>query len=316
MADTFVSTNYNGNLNEFVYKVMGLGAETAEKGGYHLIPDVAYKEEIDRLETTENPFTDYTDDTPTTGATATTLKKRDLTPSKFTVWGQITPSVWLSIWKKWRAVGTLTQLNANPSFLAEVFSLEKNAATRQLDLLFWQGDTTAGAASPLRFFDGIEKLIDADSDSDVQAVSNLGLITSANIYNILEACHAKIPKYLRKDPNFKFKMNYNTWDIAQNAELDVKKTTVGVLDQGERMKYRGIEIEPYSNMSDNRIIGVTTSNAESSNFVLGMLASFDSEISGMKVEKKDLSNTTRYRFDGMAGVQYRYGGHIVSYLGS
>lgn len=316
MADTFVSTNYNGDLNDFLYRVFGLGAETAEKGGFHLIPDVAYKEELDRLETTENPFTDYTDDTPSTGATATTLKKRELSPSKFTVWGQITPSAWLPIWRKYRAQGTLTELNANPQFLADVFALVRNAATRQLDLLFWQGDTTAGAASPLRFFDGIEKLIDADSDSDVNVVGNLGIISTANIYDVLAACHAKIPNVLRNDPDFKFKVNYNTWDIIQTAELDVKKTTVGILDNGDRMRYRGIEIQPFSSMSDNRIIGAKTSSAENSNFVMGMLAALDREISSMKIEKKDLSNITRYRFDGMAAVNYRYGGHIVSYLGS
>ncbi len=313
MADTFVSTNYNGDLNDFVYKVMGLGAQTAEKGGYHLIPDVAMKEELDFLETTEDPFTDYVEDTPSSGATATTMKKRELSPSKFTVWGQISPAAWLPIWRKYRSVGTLTQLSANPQFLMDVFELVKNASARQLDKLFWQGDTAAGGASPLRFFDGIIKKIEADSDSNVIFVTPAGNIVQANVVSILQAVYAAIPNKFFDDPDFKIMMNTGDFKLLQYFNNDAKKTTVGVLDENIGRLFLEKRIEHFNNLPASHIVAAKTSSAENSNFVLGMYASLDSEMMGLKVEKKELSNITRYRFDGMADAQYRFGGDIVYY---
>ncbi len=313
MADTFVSTNYNGDLNEFLYRVFGLGNETARKGGYHLIPDVAYKEELDFLETTEDPMTDYTEDTPSTGETATTMKKRELVPTKFTVWGTISPVAWLPIWRKYRSIGTLTQLSANPSFLADVFDLVKNASARQLDKLFWQGDTAAGGASPLRFVDGVQKRIEADSDTNVIFVTPAGTITQANVVDILEAVYDAIPNKFYEDSSFTIKMNTGDFKLLQYFNNDAKKTTVGVLDEQIRRLFLEKRIEHFSNLEASHIVACKTANTEDSNLVMGMYASLEDEAMGMKVEKKDLSNITRYRFDGMADTQYRYGGDIVYY---
>lgn len=313
MADTFVSTNYNGDLNDYLYKVMGLGAQTAQKGGYHLIPDVAMKEELDFVETTEDPFTDYTDDTPSTGETATTMKKRELNPQKFTVWGQITPSAWLPIWRKYRSIGTLTQLSANPQFLRDVFELVKNASMRQLDKLFWQGDTAAGGASPLRFLDGMIKKIEADSDTNVIFVTPAGTIVKANVVTILESVYDAIPDKFFEDQEAKIMMNTGDFKLLQYFNNDAKKTTVGVLDESIKRLFLEKRIEHFTNLPASHVIAAKTSNAENSNFVMGMYADLESEIMGMKIEKKELSNITRYRFDGMADVQYRYGGDIVYY---
>ena len=313
MAITFGSTNYNGDLNDFLYKVMGLGAETAQKGGYHLIPDVAMKEELDYLETDEDPFTDYTDDTPTLNEQNTVMTKRELSPSKFTVWGSITPSVWLPIWRKYRSQGTLTQLSANPQFLADVFELVRNASARQLDKLFWQGDTTAGAGSPLRFFDGIIKKLTTDSDGNVIFVPAAGAITQANVVARLQDMYSATPDKYLEDPDFKIMMNTGDFKLLQFFNNDAKKTTVGVLEQNIQRLFLEQRIVNLTNLPASHMVGVKTSNAESSNLVLGMYASLESETMGMKIEKKELSNITRYRFDGMADAQYRYGGDIVFY---
>jgi hypothetical protein len=313
MADTFVSTNYNGELNDYLYKVLGLGAQTAQKGGYHLIPDVNSKEELDYLETDEDPMTDYTDDTPTTGEANTTLKKREVEPSKFTVWGKITPSAWLPIWRKYRSQGTLTQLNANPQFLGDVFAVVGNATARQLDKLFWQGDKAAGAASPLRFIDGVIKKIEADSDTNITFVTPAGSITKTNVVDILEAIYTAMPDKFFDDPDFKIHMNTGDYKLLQFFNNDVKKTTVGVLDENIRKLFLEKRIEHFTNLPASHIVAAKTMSSEQSNLVLAMYASLENEMMGLKVEKKELSNITRYRFDGMADAQYRYGGDIVYY---
>lgn len=313
MPITVAATNYNGELDQYLYKVMGLGAQTAQKGGYYLKAGVNYKDQLDRLETNEDPFTDYTDDTPTLGENSTTKKKRDIIPEKFTVWGSITPSQWLPVFRKYRAQGTLTQLSANPSFMRDVFDLVSNSAQRQLDKLFWQGDKAAGAASPLRFLDGMHKKIEADSDTDVIFVTPAGAITKANVVSILEAVYSAIPDKFFDDPDFKIHMNTGDYKLLQFFNNDAKKTTVGVLDENIRRLFLEKRIEHFTNLKQSHIIGAKTMNAESSNFVMAMWADLMDEVMGMKIEKKDLSNITRYRFDGMADVQYRYGGDIVYY---
>lgn len=313
MAVTLTSTNYNGELDQYLYKVMGLGSQTAEKGGYYLKPGVNYKDQLDKLIADEDPMTDYTDDTPSAGESAVAKSKRDLSPQKFTVWGSITPSVWLPVWRKYQAQGTLTQLSANPQFLQDVFDLVSNTAKRQLDKLFWQGDVAAGGASPLRFFDGIIKKIEADSDTDVTFVTPAGAIVKANVVAILEAVYDAIPDKFFDDPDFRIMMNTGDFKLLQYFNNDAKKTTAGVLDESIRRLFLEKRIEHFTNLPASHIVAAKTMNAPSSNFVLGMWASLQDEIMGMKIEKKDLSNITRYRFDGMADCQYRYGGDIVYY---
>lgn len=313
MAVTVTSTNFNGELNEFLYLVLGLGSQTAEKGGYHLITGINMKEQLDKLIITEDPMATYTDDTPSAGESAVAKTKRELSPLKATVWGSITPSVFLPVWRKYRSLGTLTQLSANPQFLADVFELTSNATKRQIDKLFWQGNTAAGGGSPLRFWDGMIKLIEADSDSDVTFVTPAGTIVKANVVAILEAFYSAIPDKFLENPNFRIMMNTGDWKLLQFFNNDAKKTTVGVLDTAIARTFLETRIDHFTNLTASRIVGTVVSNAPSSNFVQGMYASLEDEISGMKIEKKELSSITRYRFDMMGSVQYRYGGDIVYY---
>jgi len=314
MADTFSGTLYNGSLNDYLYLVLGLESETARKGGYHLIPNIAKEEELDRLSTTENPFTDYTDDTPTLDETATTLDLRTLLPKKFMAWGSITPAAWLPIWKKYRSQGTLTQLRANPKFMMDVFKLVKNASLRQFDLLFWQGDTLAGAASPLRFYDGIIKQLTADSDGDIINVLPAGAITQLNVVDILVSFYKAIPAKFLDDPNFKIKMNTGDYTLLQLFNNDVKKSTVGVLDQMVMNLFLNKKIEHFNNLPASHIVGTHTSNSADSNLVAGVWADLNNEMSGMQLSvNEQLSKKTKYRFDGTGSANYRYGGDIVFY---
>jgi len=260
MAVTVTSTNYNGTLDQYLYKVMGLGAETARKGGYFLKAGVNYKDQLDKLIATDDPFTDYTDDTPSTGESAVTKTKRELNPAKFTVWGSITPSAWLPVWRKYRAMGTLTELSANPQFLADVFELVAESAQRQLDKLFWQGDTAAGAASPLRFFDGIIKKIEADSDTDVNFVTPAGAITQANVVDILEAVWKAIPDKFFEDADYKIHMNTGDFKLLQLYNNDAKKTTVGVMDETISRLFLEKRIVNFTNLPASRIVAAKTMN--------------------------------------------------------
>ncbi|MCP5077103.1 MAG: hypothetical protein GY951_03490 [Psychromonas sp.] len=108
-------------------------------------------------------------------------------------------------------------------------------------------------------------------------------------------------------------MNTGDFKLLQFSNNSVKKTTVGVLGENINRLFLEKRIEHFTNLPASRIVAAKTMNAEQSNLVLAMYASLESEMMGLKIEKKELSNITRYRFDGMADAQYRFGGDIVYY---
>jgi hypothetical protein len=313
MAITVNATNYNGSLNDFLYEVIGLGNDVLEKGGAHLIAGVNYKEQLDYLETDDDPFEDYTDNDP--GFAGTTTKyKRELVPEKMTLSGKITPSAWLPVWEKYRAQGTLTELRENPAFMMEVVNLIKNAANRQLAKLFWQGDKGAGAASPLRFFDGVIKKLTADSDTNVIFVTPAGAITQANVVDILQAVYSAMPDKYIDDPDWKILMNSGDFKLLQFYNNNVKETSVGVLDEVVRRLFLEKRIIHFTSLPASNVIGAKVSNAEDSNLVLGMYFDVDSEFGSMRVDYvTNFSKVVGYRVDLMADCNYRYGGDIVFY---
>ena len=313
MSVTLGSTNFNGTLDAFLYKVFGLGNDVAQKGAIHMINDIVKMKQLDNLSTQENPFEDYTDDEPTFG-NASVKNKRDLTPQKMTISGTITTSDWLPVWEKYRAQGTLTQLRTNPAFLADVLDLVKNAANRQMALLIWQGDTTAGAASPLRFFDGFLKLIGLDGS--VVNVANQGIITQANVFDIIAEVYKAIPDKYMEDPDYKLHMSTTDWRLLQLANNDVNKTTNGILDKEIKRLFLEQRIEHFQSLPKNKIIGAHSANTADSNFVLGMYFDMDDEFSSINIDKRsNFSKKIGYRVDVMAGVQYRYGADLLFYDG-
>ncbi len=311
MAITNTATNFNGTLDEFLYLVLGLGNDVTEKGAAHLITDIAYMKQLDHLVTAEDPFEDYTDDDPTFG-NATTKDKRDLEPKKMTISGTITPSAWLAVWKKYRSEGTLTELRANAAFLQDVIMLVKNSANRQLAKLFWQGDVAAGGASPLRFFDGIIKQVEADGT--VVNVTPAGIITQANVFDIIAACYKVIPDKFIEDPDYKLHMSTADFRLLQLANNDVNKTTNGVLDKEIKRLFLEQRIEHFQSLPKDRIVGAHSSNAEDSNLLLGMYFDVDAEFSNIRVDwLTKFSKKVGYRVEIMAVAQYRYVADILYY---
>lgn len=311
MAITVNATNYDGSLDEFVYLVMGLGNDVAQKGAIHMIPNVSSKIQLDYMTTEEDPFNDYSDAQPSfTGVT--TKYKNDLEPQKFQMDGIITPSAWMSVWKKYSSKGNLTGLRANPALLRDVIMLIKNAANNQLSKLIWQGDTAAGGASPLRFFDGLIKLIDASADTI--NVTPAGAITQANVSAILESVYTAIPDKFIENPDFKIIMSTADFRLLQLFNNSVNETTNGILAKNVQRLFLEQRIEHFQYLPKNHIIGAVAKQTEDSNLVLGMYYDLEQEFNAININYIG-SHDMRvgYRVNMMAGVQCRYFGDIVFY---
>lgn len=309
------STNYNGELDGFLYEVLQDGADflSADVAAAYQKTGVRKKEQLDRIVYDANPFEDYTTGNPAF-ASGADKNKRDIEPKKITLSGTIEPDEWLAEWDRYAPNGNLTNLMANPTFLRRVLDLALNAGWTQLADLFWQGDVTAGPANPLRFFDGIVTEAIADTDTDVTFVTPAGVITQANIVDRLIDCYKAMPNKFLKDPNYKFNVSVEDYKLLQLYNTDVKKTTVGVLDQIIKNLFMEQRIVPSLGFPKDHILGTHSSLTPDSNLVFANYFSLDSEFQGIQVAKTaNLGKVYGYRVDFMADAQYRAGADILLY---
>lgn len=322
-TNSFVSTNYNGDLDQHLYEVMQEGADflgDAGGGGMEPTPAAAYmktgiakKSQLDRIKYTEDPFEDYVTTNPGFGS-GSSKEKRDIEPKKMTLSGTFQPDEWLADWEEYQPNGTLTDMVMNPRFQAIIMNLALNAGWTQLAKLFWQGDVTAGGASPLRFFDGIITRLIADSDTDVSFVTPAGVITQANVVDRLVDMYNAIPNKFLKDPNYRINMSFDDFKLLQLFNNDAKKTTVGVLDENIRNLFLNKRIVPYLGLPKDHLVGARNTGMQDSNFVFGTYFSLDSEFTGIQIAKtENLGKVWGYRVDFMADTQYRAGEDVVLY---
>lgn len=322
-TNSFVSTNYNGDLDKHLYEVMQDGADflgDAGGNGMEATPAAAYmktgiakKTQLDRIKYTVDPFEDYVTTNPGFGS-GSSKEKRDIEPKKMTLSGTFQPDEWLGDWEEYQPNGTLTTMVMNPKFQAIIMNLALQAGWTQLAKLFWQGDVGAGGASPLRFFDGIITRLIADSDTDVTFVTPAGAITQANVVDRLVDMYNAMPDKFMKDPNYRFNMSFDDFKLLQLFNNDAKKTTVGVLDENIKNLFLHKRIVPYLGLPKDHIVGSRNSGMQDSNFVFGNYFSLDSEFTGIQIAKTaNLGKVWGYRVDFMADTQYRAGEDVVLY---
>ena len=322
-TNSFVSTNFNGNLDEFLYQVMQDGADfMGDAGGNGIDPTPAAafmktgtrdKTQLDRVKYTEDPFENYVTTAPTF-ASGSSKEKRDVEPKKMTLSGTFQPDEWLADWDPYAPTGTLTALLMNPQYQAKIMELALNAAWTQLAKLFWQGDVGAGGGSPLRFFDGIITRLIADSDTDVTFITPAGVITQANVVDRLVDMYNATPNKFLKDPNYKIHTSFEDFKLLQLFNNDSKKTAVGVLDEQVRSLFLNKRIVPYLGLPKDHLVGARNTGAVDSNFVFDTYFSMTDEFTGMQIDKvENLGKVWGYRVDFMADSQYRSGEDVTLY---
>jgi hypothetical protein len=319
MAGTIVpgATNYNGTLEEYFYMSMYDGMEFLNPGfgAAYQKTGVRKKTQLDKMIYTQNPLENYTEGNPGFGSGAT-KSKRDIEPKKMTLSGTFTPDEWLGEWDRYAPNGNLTSLMMNPAFLRRVVELALNASWDQIERLFWQGDYSLYGAgtSPLRFFDGIITRLIADTETDVTFVTPQGVISEGNADAIIKSVYQAIPNRFKRDPNYKMHVSHEDFDILQFRDIDVKKSTDGILEQKIRKFYLGKEIVPYNGMKKDHIIGAHSNTSQDSNLVFGTYFGLDAEFNSIQVAKiENLGVKYGFRVDFMADTQYRSGRDISLY---
>lgn len=306
MAVTITNTNYNGDVIKMLYRVLGVGNQVIEKGAAYLETGISTKRSIPSISIADNPMGTY--ETTPTGETADTdYVERTMTMVKTMLYETIDPVVWQDIWDEFKSTGaTFTNLALNPQIMSAVMDLYKNAVGRQMAQEFWNGTT---------FITGIIPL--AVADGNVVDVTNIGVITETNVFDVIQDVWDAIPDQFIEDDQFKIWLSTTDWRKAQAKNRSLSESTNGALDTTVKNIFLSKRIDHMTSIPANTVIACKGTSGQDSNLIFGFYATPDAELGAPIIDK--VANNSRSMFvrvDFKIDANYRAGSEIVLYQGS
>lgn len=266
MASPVFSSNYNGDVLDYIVTEAVVGNEAVEKGSVYVIPDVSYKLSIAKMVSSANPIIDR-EAMPTTKSATVTWSEATLQPVEMMIYiPDINPRIFEAAWRQFQPKGALPNKVLDPRIQRTFADVVLKQAQKQIGNLLWAGDTTLASTSPLHFFNGY--VTRAAASSTNIDVTNIGVITAANIIAILEDVVEAIPDALYDDSDFVIHMRTSTFRLYQEAVRLLTYKGQGPADVVPAT-YAGFEIRHYSGFPVNVILGAKATTGTDSNLYAG-----------------------------------------------
>jgi hypothetical protein len=309
MPNPTITTSYAGNDIGKILQLSVVGNEAVKKGSFYIHEDVQKEKEITRGFVSDNIIQEY-QAMPTVPSNALSFTPRKLAPKKMMIYDLINPMDFQSFWEQYQPEGPLADKVLNRDIQRVILEMYTKKSDNQLGRIIWQGNTAAGATSPLRFFNGI--VTTAIADSTVIDVTPAGVITESNVIAVLTACDSAIPDALYEDPTMIIHMNTGDFRKYQNAII--AKTYKG---QGEAEKvpaiFKGREIRTYSGFPANYIM-VAKADTNPINTALHMGVNMVNDPENLKLERwRPEGDLYFLKASFMMDVNYAFGEEIVLY---
>lgn len=310
MALTLSNTNYDGEVLEQIYAVMGIGNEVGRKGAATVIPDISLKKSLPKLSRTNRPFGTYTAGAPTADTVTTSYAERTLEPADMMLYEEFIPNEFHDVWKAFQSVGDFTNLELNKKLMMAILELYEDGMGEHMSELFWSADTGSGTPT-LAYFNGL--VTRGMADPNVINPTPLGAITGANFFEILSATWNAIPNKLLEDPDFALHMNTTDYKLMQTANTELRKDFVGVFGQSLESMYQNNKIKHFSGFPQNYILGGKAVASEAkTNMFLGVWVPHEME--NVRVDRvSNASDTWFVRINAKADANYREASEIVLY---
>jgi hypothetical protein len=139
------------------------------------------------------------------------------------------------------------------------------AASEQLERLLWRGDTAAGPASALRFFDGwIKQLVTAGADTVPSAVD----INTGNFATQMNLMHAQIIAKFPEawtGPDFYLRVPMDVWGLYLAHIAGQNNVSGQLTDHANTQGYwNGVKLKPVTGLAASTMVA-----SESRNFAVG-----------------------------------------------
>jgi hypothetical protein len=261
-ASPVLTSNYNGDVLDYIIQETVIGNEVVDKGSVFVIEDVPSKLSIAKMVSTANPII-AREAMPTTKSATVTWSEATLTPAEMMIYiPDINPRIFEAAWRPFQPKGALPDKILDPNIQKVFADVVIKQASKQVGKLLLQGDTTSGTAA-LAFFNGY--FTRAASSATNIDVSNLGVITTANVQAILEACNQAVPDAIYDDPDMVFHMNTGDFRKYQQSVRQLSYKGQGPAEDVPA-EYGGREIRYYSQAPANKILVAKATTGTDSNF--------------------------------------------------
>ena len=260
MASVTVTSNYVGEVADILLSLTKVGNQAIEKGSVYLQAGVQKEIFLPRFNASADQLQDRQED-PNAPSDSFAYDERSIAPLDAMFFDTVNPRNFEDVWREFQPVGPLVDRVDNPKIQAAIMEETMSTIATQLGKLIWQGDTAAGGASPLRFFDGYRKILLADGAT---AVTPEGALTSANILSILDKTVAAIEDAVYDDPNMIIHMSTSAFRKYEAASRSLDFKGSAITDSGEA-RYAGFEVRHYSGMEADTIIVAKSTAGKDSN---------------------------------------------------
>ena len=303
---TSITTTYAGEFASKYIAAALLGADTLDKGLVEIMPNVHYKQVIQKVGTDDIVKDATCDFTPTS---TLTLSERVLTVEEFQVNLQLCRKDFLSTWQG-AQMGYSVYDNLPADFSDFLIAHVAGKVAQKIETNIWQG-VNANAGE----FDGFQALLAADASVvDVVGTS----VTAANVITELGKVVDAIPSAL-----------YGKEDLTLYVPQNVAKAYVralggfgasglgaaGIESKGtmwygdQPLYFDGIRVAMVNGLASNKMVAAQTSNL----FFGSGLASDRNEVKVLDMADLDGSDNIRVVMRFTAGVQHGVGSDIVYY---
>lgn len=263
MASPVVTSNFNGSVLDYIITEAVVGNEAFDKGSVYVMEDVQEKISIAKMTSSANPII-RNEAMPTTKSATVTWSEATLEPANMMIFiPDINPRLFENVWREFQPKGALPDKILDPRIQKTFADVVLKQAQLQIGKLLWQGDTTLADSTRLNFFNGyVTRAIASSTNIDV---TNIGVISAANVMTVLENVIAAIPDALFENPDFYLHMSTATYRIYLRADRAL--STKGSEPQGAAdSMYGEVKIRHYSQFPANTILGAVATNGTDSQF--------------------------------------------------
>lgn len=205
--------------------------------------------------------------------TTVLIDGRNLSVVALMVPDEFTTTDWLDTFPDYQPSGLAIDLKLNPKILSVIFNRIMEATKTQVNTLHVLGDDALISPNPLRFYDGMKKLILADADAT--QVGTPVVLTAANILDeVFELRNAVDPR-LRAVPGLTIFMSYEDLDLLDEANRDTQNSITITQVQGIRSitqsgQNGGIPIVPQEGIPKDFMFVTIAGRSARSNLVQGV----------------------------------------------
>lgn len=209
-----------------------LGATTIDRGLINVRTSYMDKVELLKMDSSANSLHAPVS-TPTTGVGDYSITNRQIVLGNIMYYRTFSPIRDFEQQYEWQySTGSLLDARLAVVTQTAINELAAGDIGDGLENLIWNGDTTSGNAWLSRF-DGLIKLLDADSDTDLNNVTFGAALTAANIIDKLEAMISSCPSAVLENLNIKFVVSHKDKQKLFEAYRDATITKgINIMDAG------------------------------------------------------------------------------------